>query len=69
MVRPEGMDKASAERAGQNHAPVESVQHFPDALRYFATSRPLPAERPVVREYDEDYVDFDVQVSSLFEEF
>ena len=45
------------------------LTHFPDALRYFATSRPLPAERPVVKEYDEDYVDFDSQVDSLFEEF
>ena len=45
------------------------LTHFPDALRYFATSRPLPAETPVVKEYDDDYVDFDEQLESLFEEF
>lgn len=45
------------------------LTHFPDALRYFATSRPIPAERPVVKEYDEDYVDFDDQIENMFEDF
>jgi phage terminase large subunit len=58
-------EKNANDMANEPH----ELTHFPDALRYFATSRPLPAERPVVKEYDEDYVDFDEQLESLFEEF
>ena len=58
-------EKNANDMANEPH----ELTHFPDALRYFATSRPLPAERLVVKEYDDDYVDFDEQLESLCEEF